>query len=139
MVTGAGRKAAASTSATSDLKWGEINNEQSYPAEAGADRSSRFQLVRLSNSLDLVAPQSSVDYTLVFRTQDGACDDSFDVYVNGRGPLYRYRHRDSSDRFPVHRVPVPASVVTTTTLTVNFLNVAKDNCGLAAVYYVRIE
>jgi hypothetical protein len=119
--------------------WGAINPEPSVPPEPGADRTSRYQLVRLANSLDLVVSQSDTAYTLVFRTQDGSCDDSFDVYVNGTGPLYRYRHRNSSDLFPVHRVPIDASIVKTTTVNVSFLNVAVDNCGFAAVYYVRVE
>lgn len=119
--------------------WGAINPEPAVPPEPEADRTSRYQLVRLANSLDLVVSQAAAPYTLVFRTQDGICDDSFDVYVNGNGPLYRYRHRSSSEQFPVHRVPIEASIVTTTTVNVSFLNVAVDNCGFAAVYYVRVE
>ena len=119
--------------------WGESNPEPWYPPEADADRTSRFQLVRLPNSVDLSVPQAGITRTLVFRTQDGSCDDSFDVYVNGTGPLYKYRHRVSSDRFPIHRVPIDASILTSTTLTVTFLNVAVDNCGFAATYFVRTE
>jgi hypothetical protein len=119
--------------------WGEVNQDVSFPPEPNADRTARYQLVRLSNSLELLVPQAGTPYTLVFRTQDGTCDDSFDLYVNGKGPLYSYRHRTSIDRFPVHRVPIAASVVTTTSVHVNFVNVAVDNCGLAAVYYVRVD
>lgn len=119
--------------------WGAISTDSAFPTEPGADRTARYQLARLSNSVELVVGAPAVPYTLVFRTQDGACDDSFDLYVNGAGPLYRYRHRDSSELFPTHRVSIDASVVTTTTLKVTFMNVATDNCGFAAVYYVRAE
>lgn len=119
--------------------WGAVSTETAVPPEPGADRTARYQLARLSNSLDLVVSAPAAAYTLVFRTQDGACDDSFDLYVNGGGPLYRYRHRDSSDLFPTHRVPIEASMVPTTTLRITFVNVATDNCGFAAVYYVRAE
>lgn len=119
--------------------WGKVSEETSVPPEPGADRTARYQLARLPNSLDLVVAAAASPYTLVFRTQDGACDDSFDVYVNGAGPLYRYHHRDSADLFPIHRVPIDASIVRTTTLTISFTNMATDNCGFAAVYYVRAE
>ena len=119
--------------------WGGINRGTSVPPEPGADRTSRFQLVRLANRVELAVSQPAVPYTLSFRTEDGTCDDSFDVYVNESGPLYRYRHRASEDWFPVHQVAVPAQLVTSTIVTINFQNVAVDNCGFAAVYYVRLD
>jgi hypothetical protein len=119
--------------------WGEIRRELSFPQEPDADRTARFQLVRLPNLLELAVPQAATPYTLVFRTEDGTCDDSFDVYVNGSGPMYRYRHGVSGDRFPTHRVPIEASLVMTTTVQVNFHNIAVDNCGYAAVFFAQLE
>ena len=119
--------------------WGQINTGVSYPPEPGADRTSRYQLVRLPNYVELAVPRAAAPYLLGFRTQDGTCDDSFDVYVNDRGPLYRYRHRTSSDDFPIHQVAIPAEIVTSTIVNINFQNVAIDNCGFAAVYYVRLD
>src|SRR5690349_12634884 len=57
--------------------WGNVSTETSVPPEPGADRTARYQLARLPNSLDLVVSAAASPYTLVFRTQDGACDDSF--------------------------------------------------------------
>jgi hypothetical protein len=119
--------------------WGALNAGVTVPPEPGADRTSRYQLIRLPNSLELAIAEPARPFTLTFRTEDGSCDDSFDIYVNGHGPLLQYRHRQAADDFPVHRVPVSADVVPTTIVTVTFQNVAVDNCGFAAVYYVRVE
>jgi hypothetical protein len=119
--------------------WGDIRRELSFPPDPGADRTARFQLVRLPNLVELAAPRAGASYVLVFRTEDGTCDDSFDLFVNGSGPIYRYRHGVSGDRFPTHRVPIDASLVATTIIQVNFHNIAVDNCGYAAVFFVQLE
>lgn len=119
--------------------WGSINPGPPFPPESGADRTSRYQLLRSSNSVDLVVPQAAIPYTLTFRTQDGGCDDSFDVYINDSGPVYRYGHRTSSDTFPVHRVQLSSTLITSRTVKVTFRNTATDGCGLAAVYYARLD
>jgi len=118
--------------------WGDVNNGL-LPPEIDTDRTSRYQLLRGSNSVSMKVPEPGMPYVLAFRTEDGLCDDSFDVYVNGVGPIYSYRAMALPDTiFPLHKVLVQGSLLTEATARITFLNRATDGCGLAATYFVRL-
>src|SRR5207253_7916671 len=55
--------------------WGAINPGL-LPQPNADDRTSRYQTLRGSSSVELFVPQAGVAYTLVFRTEDGGADDS---------------------------------------------------------------
>lgn len=117
--------------------WGGINPGL-LPSEIDADRTSRYQLLRGSNSLTIAVPSPGAPHTLSFRTEDGVCDDSFDVHVAGDW-LYSYRAEvRPSTFFPLHQVEVPGSRLQGATVRITFINAATDSCGLAAVYFVRL-
>jgi pimeloyl-ACP methyl ester carboxylesterase len=118
--------------------WGTVNPGL-LPLGIDSDQTSRYQRLRALNELDLFVPQAGVPYFLTMRTEDGACDDSFEVFVNDRGPLYRYRHRTSSEVFPVHRFQVDRSVISSRLVKVTIRNLAGDSCGNGAVYFVRLD
>lgn len=118
--------------------WGGVNPGL-LPPELDPDRTSRYQLLRGSNSVTLTVPQPGTPHVLGFRTEDGGCDDSFDVYVNGVGPIYSYRAETRPDTFfPLHKVPVPGSQLIEPTARITFVNRATDSCGLAATYFVSL-
>lgn len=118
--------------------WGGVNPGL-LPPQLDPDRTSRYQLLRGANSVTLPVPKPGASYVLGFRTEDGSCDDSFDVYVNGGGPVYSYRAKTASATFfPLHKVPLRDSLLLEPTARITFLNRATDGCGLAATYFVRL-
>lgn len=116
--------------------WGSVNPGL-LPCP-DTDRTSRYQLLRGSNSVDLFVGKVNSPYRFTFRSEDGHCDDNFDVYVNDR-LVYRYTHRGPPTDFPIHNVSIPAELVTNSRVRVTFQNLSRDNCGLAAIYYVRLD
>jgi hypothetical protein len=117
--------------------WGLINPGLLAP-EIDPDRTSRYQLLRGSNTVYLAVPVPGAAHTLSFRTEDGVCDDSFAVYVNDRGPAYSYRADPARYIFPLHQVPLDGSWLSGATARITFVNTAQDTCGLAATYFVRL-
>ncbi|OLE54743.1 MAG: hypothetical protein AUG51_06450 [Acidobacteria bacterium 13_1_20CM_3_53_8] len=118
--------------------WGAINSGL-LPQTNAEDRTSRYQTLRGSSSVELFVPQVGVAYTLLFRTEDGAADDSFDVYVNDQGPVYKYRHGASGQDYPLHQVNIEASLITDSRVKVRFKNRAHDEWGRAAVYFIALK
>ncbi len=115
--------------------WGQPNPGQ-LPAGIDPDLSSRY--LEITNTADLIVSQTGVPYILSVRSEDGGCDDSFDVLVNGTA-VYSYKHRTSPDRFPLHRISVPASLITGTTVHITFKNTSVDACGHSAIYFARMD
>lgn len=76
---------------------------------------------------------------MVFRTEDGACDDSFEVYLNDRTLVYRYVHGRAGEAFPLHRAPLDPALTTGRTIRIKFLNRALDSYGRVAAFFVRLE
>ena len=102
------------------------------------DRTSRYQSLRGQGSVDLFVRDISIPHRLTFRSEAGLCDDSFAVYVNGRR-LFTYSHDKKLD-FPIHSVKVGTDLLLFgQRVKVTFQNTASDNCGLAAIYYVRLD
>jgi CSLREA domain-containing protein len=117
--------------------WGAINPGL-LPPEIDADRTSRYQLLRGVNALTLAVPLPGIGHTLRFRTEDGVCDDSFDVYLDGVR-IYSYRAETTSATFfPLHEVELSGSQLAHGAVRIGFVNTAADSCGLAAVYFVSL-
>jgi cell wall-associated NlpC family hydrolase len=117
--------------------WGSML--QNVSGNPSGDTNFRYQGLRQDNSVDLTVPLAGVAYQLRAEVEEGGCDDSFDILVNGT-LLYSFR----STRHPynvalVHTVNVSASHVPTQVVTVTFRNTATDSCGLAAVYNVSLS
>ena len=102
------------------------------------DPSKRRQLLQGDNYVDLFVSQANSPYVLLTEVEDGGCDDSFALYVNGHGPLYTYHAKPEVNAAVSHVISIPASVVTSTTVTINYKNVASDACGLAAVFNANV-
>lgn len=116
--------------------WSAVNPGL-LPGFVDPDRTSRYQ-ASANNTADLFVSQANVPYMFTMRTEDGVCDDSFDVLVNSV-KVYSYRHRQSPDTYPLHRVLLPASLITGTTVHVTIKDTTSQSCGLAAVYFIRID
>ncbi|HEX8748356.1 MAG TPA: hypothetical protein VF717_14365 [Pyrinomonadaceae bacterium] len=117
--------------------WSTVN--AALPDGLAVDRTSRYQSVRRSNSVKLFISQSAVPYNLTIRSEAGLCDDSFEVYVNGNGPVYVYKNKEAVRMKALHRIKLDASVIGGTTVEVTFRNIAEDSCGRAAINYVLLE
>ena len=109
------------------------------PKWLGRDRTGRYQQLRRSNSVKLFVSQLGVPYSLTFRGEPGACDDSFEVYVNNTGPLYIYKNKEASSQKSLHQITIDSSLITDTTVEVSFRNIADDSCGRAAIGFVELE
>jgi len=119
--------------------WGGSQTPPANPfVSPSGDRTKRYQSLRGSNSVDLFVPQAGRQYVLVAEVEDGGCVDSFQLLVNGQGPLYSYAAHHLGNQAIVHTVAIAASVITSQRVTITFKNVAPDNCGLAAVYNVSL-
>jgi hypothetical protein len=117
--------------------WSGVN--AALPKGMALDRTSRYQNVRSPNSVRLFVGQPAVPYNLTIRSEAGVCDDSFEVYVNGNGPLYVYKNKESAPMKALHHIKLDASVISNTTVDVTFRNIAEDACGRAAINYVLLE
>ncbi|MCJ7575497.1 MAG: carboxypeptidase regulatory-like domain-containing protein [Dehalococcoidia bacterium] len=123
--------------------WGDaqVPPENPYVSPSG-DRTKRCMLLRGDNSLDLGVSEIGVPYLLVAEIEDGYCTDNFEIYVDGHGPLYSYTGANGgAGNIAVvrHRVLVPQGYIIGASVTVTFRNTATDECGLAAVYNVRLQ
>lgn len=126
--------------ASHNLKgWGGAQGakENPHPSPSG-DSSKRFQLLRSDNSLELDGSVPSQGYNLVTEVEDGGCDDSFQIIVNGE-PVYQYQSRRTGREVIQHKVNIPPKTIKQSKTIVNFRNSATDSCGAAAVYNVRLE
>lgn len=115
--------------------WNKINS--GLLPRPDTDRNSRYQTLRGQSSMDLFVAEPMISYRLTFRSEAGYCDDSFEVYLNGY-LVHKYTH-DKKPDFPIHSVDIPAKFFGSSNVRVVFKNLAKDNCGMAAIYYVRLD
>ncbi len=122
-----------------NLQGWNINEVGGPVISTSGDISKRFQLLRANNSITLKVPYSGRTYMLYAEVEDGGCDDSWQLYVNGIGPLYTYFATSSFNTQFAHQILVPASYINDTDVEITFRNIAQDNCGLAAVYFVRLS
>jgi hypothetical protein len=107
---------------------------------ATTDFTARYQSLRGWNSLYLCVPQAGIGYTLTTMTEEGGCDDRYEIYVNDRGPVFTHKATTHSYNIPItYTVRIDASYMTSKVLKVTFRNIATDNCGLAAAYFVKLE
>jgi hypothetical protein len=109
------------------------------PKGFGVDRTSRYQSLRGSNSVKLFVSQLGTPHRLMFRSEAGICDDSFEVYVNNAGPLYIYKNKEAAQLKSFHQLTVDAPLITSTIVEVTFKNIAEDSCGKAAIGFVALE
>jgi hypothetical protein len=118
--------------------WG--SNEVGGPIlPPSSDPSKRYQKLRGDSSVVLQIPQSNIAYTLYTEVEDGGCDDSWSIYVNGQGPVYTYIAQPGINTGLSHQVSIPANYFSDINTTITFHNIASDNCGLAAVFFVKLE
>lgn len=119
--------------------WGGAQGPPENPyASPSGDQTKRYQLLRQENSVELSVEKTGVPYLLIAEVEDGVCSDNFEIYVNGQGPIYSYT---ATSKIGVvgHELEIPANCVTSTIVTVTFKNTSADDCGLAAVYNVKLS
>lgn len=107
-----------------------------YTSPTG-DRTKRFQRLRGDNSLTFTGVTANLPYRLTTEVEDGNCTDNFQILINNT-PLYRF-NGDHGMVVRIHTFSIPANIVTTERLIVTYRNLATDNCGLAAVFNLRLE
>lgn len=119
---------------------GWYTNEIGGPViPTSGDPTKRFQGLRASNSVTLRVPEANVPYTLYTEVEDGGCDDSWEILVNGQGPIYTYHGTTSFNTQFAHQVEIAASLVSSTSVSITYRNIASDSCGLAAVYFLKLS
>jgi hypothetical protein len=121
--------------------WGE--NEIGGPVVPPSnDPSKRYQPLRGQASLVIKVPKAGVPYILHTEVEDGGqtgCDDSWAIYVNDQGPLFTYMAAAPSEAGLAHQIAILADVVVDDEITITYHNLSGDDCGLAAVFNVRLE
>lgn len=117
--------------------WGDaqVPPANSLKSPSG-DNTKRYMVLRGDSSVEFSIKKNCVPYTLIFEVEDGDCDDTFWVLVNGM-EIYYYSSQHKGSVI-LHKVEIPAEFIKDTTLKVTFRNAANDGCGLAAVYNVRL-
>lgn len=103
------------------------------------DPSKRFQSYQADNSLILFVPQANSSYTLYTEVEDGFCDDSFEILINGQGPIYTYHSNPTVETVISHTVDISSDLISTTDVEITYRNISNDGCGLAAVFNVKLE
>lgn len=130
---------ATSDEAHHDLMGWSIYEENSPTIPPTGDDTKRFQLLHGDSSLTLSVPHANAPYLLLTEVEDGGCDDSFEIYVNGQGPLYSYQADPTLEGIGVmHIVSVPRELISTTDVLVMYRNTASDSCGYAAVFNSKL-
>lgn len=115
--------------------WGdeEVPPMQPYTSPSG-DRTKRFETVDGENKIDVKVDPGQA-YMLVAEVEDGHCDDSFRILVNGK-PLYEYNAQ--GDVFDVVRHEVDVLPVAQDMMEISFENTSSESCGKAAVFNVSL-
>jgi len=111
---------------------------RNQPESPSGDKTFRYQSIRGWASLQLCVSQLGVDYLLVTEVQDYGCDDSFDIYINDKGPVYSYEGTQSNSII-VHNVLISSDYINSSIVKVSFKNNATDDCGAAGVYNIEFK
>ena len=119
------------------IGWGDVQVPPANPITSpSGDNTKQYMVLRGDSSLDFDIRETGVPYTLEFEVEDGNCDDSFWILINGMEIFYySSQHKGTVIN---HKLEIPAEFVKDYTLKVTFRNAASDNCGLAAFYNVRL-
>ena len=116
--------------------WDEVGSWGTSPS---GDTTARCMRLGENNYLDLCVSETDKYYLLTAEVLDGTCEDNFEIYVNGNGPLYSYVS-DPYDSMTIetHQVIIPSEYITDTRVRINFKNTSNDlGCSSAAFYYGR--
>ncbi|MBN1361525.1 MAG: hypothetical protein JW993_13085 [Sedimentisphaerales bacterium] len=111
----------------------------SWGTSPSGDTTARCQRLGADNMLEVCVAQTGIDYLLTAEVVDGTCDDSFQIYVNGSGPLYSYvSNQNDGITIETHQVVMPSSYITGLRVQINFKNMSNDiSCGSATMPYGR--
>ncbi len=119
--------------------WGGMQEGFENPLTApSGDTSKRFQNLHADNSLVFSPVTPGATYVLTTEVDDGGCADDFQIVVDGV-IVYEFWALDGPEEVRTHQVTIWDYHVTTESLVVTFRNTSGDNCGLAAVYNVRLD
>ena len=119
--------------------WAESPQFNPYKSPSG-DNSKRYMTIGEDCSLDMHIRELNVPYTLNFEVEDGNCDDSFRVLVDGK-EIYVFTGQNKGTNnveTKLHYATLPKEYAINPTLRIAFKNTACDNCGKAAVYNVGV-
>ncbi|MGA9097454.1 MAG: transglycosylase SLT domain-containing protein [Methanotrichaceae archaeon] len=118
--------------------WGDLQGPPDNPyVSPSGDKTKRYQILHGDNSVDFSLKRIDIPYLLTFEVEDGNCDDSFEVWI-GNNNLGFYKGHHSQNEAKSYEVVIPKEYITSTDTTITFRNRASDNCGLAAVYNVKL-
>lgn len=119
--------------------WGDLQAPPDNPyVSPSGDKTKRYQTLHEDNSVDFSLKKIGIPYVLMFEVEDGNCDDSFEVWIGGNN-LGDYKGKSQSPtETKSYEVIIPKEYITDSKVTITFKNKASDNCGLAAVYNVKL-
>lgn len=119
--------------------WGGTQDAPENPLTApSGDTSKRFQAFLADNSLVFTPVVPGTTYILTTEVDDGGCADDFQIIVDGV-IVYEYWALAGPEEVRTHQVTIWDYHVTSESLVVTFRNTSGDDCGLAAVYNVRLD
>lgn len=119
--------------------WAESPQFNPYTSHSG-DKSKRYMNIGEDCSLDMHIKELDVPYTLNFEVEDGNCDDSFRVLVDGKETyVFTGQNKGTGNvEAKSHYAAIPKEYAINPILKITFKNTASDKCGKAAVYNVKI-
>lgn len=119
--------------------WGRVESSPlNVLTSPTGDRTKRFQILRRDSLVTFSAVEPGLSYLVIAEVEDGGCTDNFQILANGE-PLYAFTGQRARPVIRVHTIAVPGNIIRTDQVRVTFRNTSTDDCGLAAVYNVRLE
>lgn len=121
------------------IGWGnaQVPPDNPYTSPSG-DKTKRYQTLHGDNSLDFTLKRIGIPYVLSFEVEDGSCDDSFEVWIGDHNLGYFKGKNHGPDEAKGYEIEISKDFITDTKVTITFKNKASDNCGLAAVYNIKL-
>jgi hypothetical protein len=116
--------------------WDQVG---SWGGSSSGDTTARCQLIGADNLLEFCVEQTNIPYVLSAEIVDGTCEDNFEIYVNGIGPIYSYiSNKNDGITIKTHQVIIDSGYIPYSLVEVNLKNTSNDlGCGDAAMYYGR--
>lgn len=118
--------------------WGvaQVPPDQKLISPSG-DKTKRYQLLR-GNNIIAYPVDPNHNYRLTAEVEDGGCTDNFQILANGV-LLYNFVAQSGNTTIRIHTTDIPQTIIKSNGVIIDFRNTATDNCGLAAVFNVKVE
>lgn len=117
--------------------WGNISQGLWVP-DSG-DTNGRFQSLQEVSTAELWLSQIEGGYDLIVESEDGGCDDSFQIVMNGYGPMFTFTAEPDEYGAVTTSIPIFSELLSSNTVLINLQNRAKDSCGSAKTFNIQMR